>query len=64
MYYEELNQMDCIPGRAPSDFVWERIEKHLDHKVARQHAVPAWFYAAALLSLNIIAGMVLSTYFS
>lgn len=62
MNHEELHVL-AIPGRAPSDSVWERIEKHLDEKKHRQTVIPAWCYALAILSINLIASAIISGYF-
>jgi len=64
MNYENQELMDCIPGRAPSEWVWEKIEKHLDEKIKNKSIMPEWCYAAAVLSFSLTIGLVVSVLFT
>jgi hypothetical protein len=63
MNNEKQDAMVYAAGRAPSDKVWDRIEKHMDAKADRKPLVPEWVYALAVLSLVLAVSAVISSFF-
>ena len=64
MNNEKQEAMIYPAGRAPSDQVWNKIEKHLDQKSERKVRIPEWCYALVILCAVIAAGAVISNLFA
>ncbi len=54
---------DYLPGRAPAERVWDRIEKHLDKKISQSVEIPEWRYALAAFSILLAFSAVVAVFY-
>jgi hypothetical protein len=54
-----------IPGRAPVDEIWDRIEKHLNDKVKQKDSPTLWpfalavFFFSAVMAVVVLSGFII-----